>query len=49
LVLYEADPKLQFWKTYLRYRGKTGLLTGFSKSLAKTNQVLEQAYLSITF
>jgi hypothetical protein len=32
-----------FWNSLLRFRGKTGLLTGFSKSLAKTNRVLEQA------
>jgi hypothetical protein len=29
-----------FWNSFLRFRGKTGLLTGFSKSLAKTNRVL---------
>jgi hypothetical protein len=32
-----------FGNSFLRFRGKTGFLTGFSKSLAKTNRVLEQA------
>jgi hypothetical protein len=32
-----------FWNSFLRFNRKTGLLTGFSKSLSKTNRVLEQA------
>ncbi|MDR2619088.1 MAG: hypothetical protein LBC62_09485 [Treponema sp.] len=32
-----------FWNSFFRFNGKTGLLTGFSKSLSKTNRVLEQA------
>jgi hypothetical protein len=32
-----------FWNSLLNLTGKTGLLTGFSKSLSKTNRVLEQA------
>jgi hypothetical protein len=35
-----------FWNSYLEFRGKTGLLTGFSKSLFKTNRVLEQAQIT---
>jgi hypothetical protein len=34
-----------FWNSFLRFNRKTGLLTGFSKSLFKTNRVLEQAQL----
>jgi hypothetical protein len=34
-----------FWNSNLRFRGKTGLLAGFSKSLFQTNQVLEQAHI----
>jgi hypothetical protein len=33
----------------LEFREKTGLSTGFSKSLSKTNRVLEQAQLSTVF
>ncbi|MDR1025505.1 MAG: hypothetical protein LBL56_07235, partial [Treponema sp.] len=36
-----------FWNSFLEFSGKTGLLTGFSKSLFKTNRVLEQAQVSI--
>jgi hypothetical protein len=32
-----------FWNSLLRFKGKTGLLAGFSESLFKTNRVLEQA------
>jgi hypothetical protein len=40
-----------FWNSRLEFKGKTGLgliwgLTGFSKSLSKTNRALEQAHLS---
>jgi hypothetical protein len=34
-----------FWNSFLDLKGKTGLLTGFSKGLFKTNRVLEQAHL----
>ncbi|MDR3192362.1 MAG: hypothetical protein LBT87_04790, partial [Treponema sp.] len=34
-----------FWNSYLEFSGKTGLSAGFSKSLSKTNRVLEQAQL----
>jgi predicted nucleic acid-binding protein len=33
----------RFGNSFLKFNGKTGLLTGFSKSLSKTNRVLEQA------
>jgi hypothetical protein len=32
-----------FWNSFLRFNRKTGPLAGFSKSLSKTNRVLEQA------
>ena len=31
----EAFPKLQFWKSNLRFIGKTGLLDGFPKPVPK--------------
>jgi hypothetical protein len=34
-----------FWNSFLEFSGKTGLLTGFSESLSKTNRVLEQAHI----
>jgi hypothetical protein len=33
-------------KNSIIFSGKIGLLTGFSRRLAKTNRVLEQAYMS---
>jgi hypothetical protein len=35
-----------FWNSFPEFNGKTGLWAGFSKSLSKTNRVLEQARLS---
>jgi hypothetical protein len=35
-----------FWNSYLEFSGKTGLSAGFSKSLSKTNRVLEQTLLA---
>jgi hypothetical protein len=37
-----------FWNSFLGFNRKTGPLAGFSKSLSKTNRVLEQAQLSIS-
>jgi len=34
-----------FWKSLLRFKGKTGLLSGFSKAISKTNRVLEMAHI----
>jgi hypothetical protein len=34
-----------FWNSFSGFNGKTGLLAGFSRSLSKTNRVLEQAQL----
>jgi hypothetical protein len=31
-----------FWNSFLDLTGKTGPLTGFSKSLSKTNRVLDK-------
>jgi hypothetical protein len=43
----KAVPKLQFWNSFPGLSGKTGLLTGFSRSLSKTNRVLDRLnYLS---
>jgi hypothetical protein len=47
LSLFRKIPRLfqnfSFWNSLLRFKGKTGLLTGFSKGFSKTNRVLEQA------
>jgi hypothetical protein len=42
----ETVPKLQFWNSFLRFIGKTGVLAGFSRSLVQNQPVLEQAPLS---
>jgi hypothetical protein len=48
ILLSEAVPKLQLLEdkrslsSYLEFRGKTGFSTGFSKSLFKTNRVLDK-------
>jgi hypothetical protein len=36
-----------FWNSFLRFSRKTELLAGFSKSLSKTNRVLEQAQITL--
>jgi hypothetical protein len=36
-----------FWNSFFRFNRKTWTLTGFSKSLSKTNRVLEQAQLFV--
>jgi hypothetical protein len=36
-----------FWNSNLKFNRKTELLAGFSKSLSKTNRVLEQARLTL--
>jgi hypothetical protein len=39
----EAVSKLQFWNSNLKFGGKSGHLTVFSKSRFKTNRVLKPA------
>jgi tetratricopeptide (TPR) repeat protein len=36
----EAFPKLKFWESNLKFRGKSGLLTAFSKSLSQNRALL---------
>jgi hypothetical protein len=38
---------VRFWNCNLRFKGKSGLLTAFSKSRAKTNRVLEPAQIIV--
>jgi hypothetical protein len=38
----EVFQKLQFLESYLRFTGKSGLKAAFSKSLSKTNRVLDK-------
>jgi len=42
-ILNKKNFKLNFWNSYLRFRGKTEPLVGFSKASSKTNRVLELA------
>jgi hypothetical protein len=39
----EAFPKLQFWESNLRFMGKSGLKTAFSRAFPKTKRVLGNA------
>jgi hypothetical protein len=42
-------PKLQFWKIYLRFMGKSGLQAAFSRAFHKTNRVLGKAQIYQNF
>jgi hypothetical protein len=44
-LLFEAVPKLQFWNSFPRFNGKTGLRPVFPRACSETNRVLEQAHL----
>ena len=46
---FEVVAKLQFCNNNLRFKGKTGLLDGFSKACCETNRVLQQALFNIKF
>jgi hypothetical protein len=45
VLLVGAVPKLQFWNSFHRFNGKTGLRPVFPRACSETNRVLEQAQL----
>jgi hypothetical protein len=41
----KLSQNFSFWESNLRFRGKSGLLTAFSKAIPKTNRVLGIAHI----